>query len=178
MICLDRLLSTRDPSTGFFGQKYWEEHFRLLPSNEMLPQHCFADPDGFTEGESLRLLGLPRSEPVSESRSDRDQDQLDAERLVEGALAHACFKKMLSGLWRNRQETVAGRWDAEDGKNLDIKPGTWAEYLRWGSVFLEQRRKLSIVQAEVPLHEGGLRRRIYEVGVLEPIIPGKDSASE
>ena len=169
MICWDRLVSTRDSSTGFDGKEYWKRHFRLIPFSEIMPQHFLSDPNAFTESESLRLLGLSRSEPISRT----DRDQLDAERLVEGILAHASFRKMISGLWRDRRKTIAGTWDARDKEDPDIKPGTWVEYLRWGSIFLKQKRQLSTMEAEVALTAGGAKRCTYEVGLLEPIVPGQ-----
>ena len=167
MVCLDKLLATDDPATGFCGATYWRRHFRLLPISEIFPlYHMFDRINGFTEERSAELLALKRIEPVPRD----DQEQLDAERLVEGALAHASLKKLSSGPWRSPLETVAGRWDVSDG---DITPGTWAAYLRWGSVHLEQTRQLSIVEAETSAEEGGTPRKVYRVGFLEPIVRGK-----
>ena len=164
MICFERLLSIIDPSTRFSGPEYWQRHFRLLHLSEIYPEHRLVSEQGFSEEEAIRLLNLPRSESVPRD----DQAQLDAERLVEGALAHACFKKLSSGLWGNPLDTVAGTWDAHE-EDVDVKSGTWADYLRWGSVFLKQKRQIPILEAEIPLDNSGAMQPIYEVGILEPV---------
>ena len=109
-----------------------------------------------------------RVEPVPRD----DANQLDAERLVEGALAHASFKKLSSGFFQSPLESVAGRWDMSEGGNADIAPGTWAEYLRWGSVHLKQTRsEIPVERPDIPVAEGGVLRRVYKVGILEHIVP-------
>ena len=92
---------------------------------------------------------------------------------MEGSLAHASFKKLSSGFFRNPLDSVSGQWDASEGGNADIAPGTWAAYLRWGSVHLKQTRfEIPVERPDIPAAEGGVVRRVYQVGILEPIVLG------
>ena len=171
MLCFDRLLAIEDPVSGFSGHTYWKTRFWLLPISEMFTLHRIFDwKNGFTEEHIVKLLALTRAEPVPRD----DPAQVEAELLVERSLAHSSCKKMSSGPWQNRLDTVAGQWDASEGGNGDIIPNnTWAAYLRWGSVHLKQTREtIPAEEAELSAAEGGITRRVYKVGFFEPIIPG------
>ncbi|KZV95313.1 hypothetical protein EXIGLDRAFT_735478 [Exidia glandulosa HHB12029] len=44
---------------------------------------------------------------------------------------------------------LAKIWNRKENENADVAPGTWAEYLRWGSVHLDQDRPLIPLSKEV-----------------------------
>ena len=164
MISFSRLIGLVDPISGFNGNKYWHENCRMFPATEIYAFDVVQTPTGFSEIRQAELMALPRTVPIDQT----DLDQVDAEKLVEGTLAGACFKKLSQGPFQN--ESLSSIWGRSvDGRD-DVREGTWAEYLRWGSVNLEQVRKLE------PLREvegrSGVKRKVWRVGVLEEIVPG------
>ena len=164
MISFSRLIGLVDPISGFNGNKYWHENCRMFPATEIYAFDVVQTTTGFSEIRQAELMALPRTVPIDQT----DLDQLDAEKLVEGTLAGACFKKLSQGPFQN--ESLSSIWGrSADGRD-DVREGTWAEYLRWGSVNLEQARKLE------PLREvegrSGVKRKVWRVGVLEEIVPG------
>ena len=170
MICFSRLIGLKDPTTGFDGNRYWHENCRMFPATEIYAYDVVQISDGYSEERQAELLALKRTEPVDIA----NPDQADALRLVEGTLAEAAFKKLSSGPFE--KASVSSIWSgSKDGRD-DVREGTWAEYLRWGCVHLEQTREM------VPLSDveslNGAKRLVYKVGILEPIVPGETETIE
>ena len=92
-----------------------------------------------------------------------DAEQLEAERFVEGTLREGYFKKLSSGI--HGLHTLAALWDRDE--DADMGPGTWAEYLCWGRVYLTQKREVKLLEGGGP----GLRgfKRVWKVGLIEPV---------
>jgi hypothetical protein len=171
-----RLCSIQDPTTGFSGAEYFRKHCRLFDLAEMYPMHSFCiGPEGFDENEHMQLLSLPRAEPVDRE----DAEQVRAERLVEGALATGIVKSFSQGPWDPSIPNLAAKWSKEI--DADARHGTWAGYLRWGAVHLEQTRELEPLpegEIEKTAAQGGTPRKIWSAGLLEPIKPGQTPVAE
>ena len=170
MLSFSRLIGLVDPVSGFDGNKYWRENCRMFIAPEIYPFDVVQTSIGFAEPRQAQLLSMKRTVPIDHT----DPDQADAEQLIEGTLAGASFKKLSSGIFEG--DTIASLWNkSTDGKD-DIREGTWAAYLRHGSVHFEQTRVLE------PLKDlecrSGVRRKVWRVGVLEPIEPGKTELIE
>jgi len=165
MISFSRLIGLVDPVSGFDGNEYWHENCRMFPATEIYAFDVVQTPDGFSEVRQAELLAIKRIVPINHE----DRDQADVEKVVDGTLAGASFKKLSQGPFEN--ETLSSLWSkAPDGRD-DLREGTRAECFRWGSVDLEQTRKLQ------PLREvegrSGVKRKVWRVFVSEPIEPGK-----
>lgn len=165
MISFSRLIGLRDPVSGFDGNRYWRENCRMFPATEIYPFDVVQTSEQFSEEHQANLLALKRMEPVDHS----NHNQAEAERLVEGTLATASFKKLSGGPFQN--VSLSSLWDRSVDGMDDVREGTWAEYLRRGSVELEQTREL------IPLGDvegrSGVKRKVWNVGILGLIEPGK-----
>lgn len=170
MISFSRLIGLRDPVSRFDGNRYWRENCRMFPATEIYPFDVVQTSEQFSEEYQAKLLALKRIVPVDHS----NHDQAEAERLVEGTLATASFKKLSGGPFQN--VSLSSLWDRSIDGMDDIREATWAEYLRRGSVELEQTREL-IPLADVE-GRSGIKRKVWKVGILESIVPGKTELIE
>ena len=165
MLSFSRLIGLVDPVSGFDGNKYWRENCRMFHGPEIYPFDVVQTSVGFSVPRQAELLAMKRILPIDRT----DPDQADANQLVEGTLAGASFKKLSSGI--HEGDTIASVWNRSPDGRDDIREGTWAEYLRRGSVEFEQTRVLQpLTNLEC---RNGVRRKVWKVGILEPIEPGK-----
>lgn len=101
--------------------------------------------------------GLKSSELLSRKRDEANPDS-EAEKLVQYMLARSSMMKVSHGI-KTQMVPLAKVWDEKP--RADMEPGTFAGYLRWASVHLEQTRKVAPVRVQ-PTTE-----KILHAGVLE-----------
>ncbi|RDL31346.1 Uncharacterized protein BP5553_09555 [Venustampulla echinocandica] len=136
-LAFKRVWMLEDPADGFNGPRYWENHAFMLPVQEafLAQQICKFDGQRQFDLLSLQREGL--------APADRDQE---AETLVQELLTHASTMKLSRGLKNNKLVHLAKLWDLPENSEADVKPGSFGEYLRWGSVHLKQTRTLKPLQ--------------------------------
>jgi hypothetical protein len=155
----ERVRLNKEPGIdGFDGPDYFRKHFFLLDARtEMFLGQAF---DG---GDRVRrLLSLQRREPPD------DEDQEAACRFVYDVLAKSSCCKFSKGTGRLGLPTlVADYWGRPEFANDDSQPGTWGEYLRYGSVHFRQTRQSG--RLLTPLHIPKETAQITRAGTFEPI---------
>ncbi|KAG0652503.1 O-glycosyltransferase [Hyphodiscus hymeniophilus] len=149
-LAFKRIRMLEDPSSGFNGPKYWEKHAFVLPVQETFLAQILCNFDGKRQYD---LFSLPRHKEMA----DRDPD---AENLVNRLLSNASTMKLSHGLKNNKLVHLSKLWDLPENADADIKPGSFAAYLRWGSEHLEQTRTIE----PLPVKCSG---DVLEAGVLE-----------
>ena len=132
-LAFKRIRMLQDPSDGFNGPQYWGKHAFVLPVQETFLAQILTKFDGQRQ---YNLLSLPR-----EAVAPTDRDPA-AENLVQELLSHASTMKLSHGLKNNKLVHLSKLWDLPENADADIEPGTFAAYLRWGSIHLEQTRSL------------------------------------
>ncbi|KAI9372981.1 hypothetical protein BJX61DRAFT_542180 [Aspergillus egyptiacus] len=153
ILAYERVRLTREPGPdGFDGLAYFTKHFFLLDAWEEMCR----DQDKFDGYEILKLLTLPRQplfpttggeENGNGHPDDGKSQQRTAREFVHGLLAKSSVCKFSQGFWEPGMPVlVAALWNRPELADADSRPGTWGEYLRYGSVHLdqtgEQRRRL------------------------------------
>ncbi|KZV95316.1 hypothetical protein EXIGLDRAFT_834383 [Exidia glandulosa HHB12029] len=153
-----RLFALVDRSVGWDGPRFFQKNLMLFDMDELFIQNVLTDWSGELQ---FAHLSRPRHEPVNRA----DFDQLASEEFVETSLERSIILKMSQGLLPE-PIPLAKIWNHPENENADVAPGTWAEYLRWGSVHLDQVRPL------VPLSKAAkvaLSTRVWTAGVLDII---------
>ncbi|KZV80534.1 hypothetical protein EXIGLDRAFT_564112, partial [Exidia glandulosa HHB12029] len=126
-----RLFALVDPFVGWDdGPRFFQENLMLFDMDELFIQNVLTDWSGELQ---FAHLSRPRSEPVNRA----DFDQLASEIFVETSLERSIILKMSQGLLPE-PVPLAKIWNRPENESADVAPGTWAEYLRWGSVHLDQ----------------------------------------
>ena len=101
--------------------------------------------------------GLKSSELLSRKRDERSPDP-EPEKLIQYMLARSSMMKVSHGI-KTQMVPLAKVWDEKP--RADMEPGTFAGYLRWASVHLEQTRKV------VPVCVQPTTEKVLRAGVLE-----------
>lgn len=127
-LAFKRVRMVQDPTDGWDGPAYWENHAFVLAVQETFLGQILC---GFDGQRQYDLLALPRA----------SQDP-DAEHMVDQLLTNASTMKLSHGLKNNKMLHLSKIWDRPENADADIAAGTYAEYLRWGSVHLEQTRDI------------------------------------
>ena len=144
-----RMCMLQDPTDGFDGPAYWEKHALVLPVQETFLAQIMCGFDGQRQFDlfSMRREGVKPSE-----------DGALAEKIVHALLSTASTMKLSHGLKNNKLVHLAKLWDLPENEDADIAPGTYAAYLRWGSVHLEQTRTLEPppVKCSAPVLKAGV----------------------
>lgn len=130
-LAFKRVRMLQDPLTGFNGARFWEEHAFVLPVQETFLAQILCEFDGQRQYD---LLSLPR-EGIEPAHRDPA-----AENLVEQLLSNASTMKLSHGLKNNKLVHLSKLWDLPENADADIAPGSFAAYLRWGSIHVEQTR--------------------------------------
>ncbi|KAM0818338.1 putative Glycosyltransferase family 32 protein [Seiridium cardinale] len=139
VLAFKRVRMLHDPSDGFHGPAYWEQHAYVLPVQETFLAQILC---GFDGQRQFDLFSLPREGVEPDARD------ASAEKLVQELLACASTMKLSHGLKNNKLVHLSKIWDRPEHADADIAPGTYAAYLRWGSVNLEQTRTLEPLPAK------------------------------
>jgi len=153
-LAFKRIRMLQDPADGFNGPEYWQNHAFVLPVEETFLAQLMC---GFDGQRQFNLLSQPR-----EGVDHKDRDRA-AENLVQELLSFASTMKLSHGLKNNKLVHLSKLWDLPENADADIEPGTFAAYLRWGSIHLEQTRDLQ----PLPVNCG--RKQVLRAGVLEVV---------
>ncbi|KAL8325713.1 hypothetical protein RB597_008809 [Gaeumannomyces tritici] len=160
VFCLERLRELVDPKDRWDGPDYFSKNMLLLPaSSEMWHYNNLAVDKGRKQFELLSTRrpdgGLLRKEELEKSAA--------AESFVQDVLANRFVMKLCHGLKDVLDEPLTSSWDDPQNDGVDCAPGTYAEYLRWGSVHLKQTRKLEPAVLEP------LTTEPYKIGLYDPV---------
>jgi hypothetical protein len=160
-LAFKRIRMLQDPSDGFNGPQYWEQHAFVLPVQETFLGQLLC---GFDGQRQYNLLSQRR-----EGVDPRDIDPAAAD-LVRELLSHSSTMKLSHGLKNNKIVHLSKLWDLPENADADIEPGTFAAYLRWGSINLEQTRILEPLSVRCG-------PEVLKAGVLEvvPEFPKSES---
>ena len=159
-VALERLRKIIDPNDGFNGPKYYRENILFAKAMEetfyVQPKTKWSGPRQFA------YLATRRLEQNDGQSDNYNEKQREAQDFVHDALANSSTMKLSHG-YPGGKDFLADLWDLPENENADCEPGTFAEYLRWGSVHLDQTRKV------VPYEIDNTKEKVYHVGVLQPV---------
>ncbi|KAI0007594.1 hypothetical protein F4779DRAFT_499475 [Xylariaceae sp. FL0662B] len=154
-MCFERLRKLIDPSDGFSGPKYFAEKMLLFPA--LQETYYFQQMTGWSGTRQFELLTTKRTgEGVV-----KDEKWRAAKRFVHDALANTSTMKLSHGPAGALDSFLADLWDSEEHQDKDNVEGTFAAYLRYGSVRFDQTREMKPLQMEWPKEE------VLHVGVLD-----------
>ncbi|MCJ1440296.1 MAG: hypothetical protein MMC23_000779 [Stictis urceolatum] len=151
-IAFERLHRLEDPNDGFSGPEYFANKIFLLKAVEDL---YYAQKITGWNGRKQYDMLATKVDPAAEG-------YLEAKGFVDNVLANSAMMKLSHGPPCGL-ENLATIWDEEQHKDDDIAPGTFAEYLRYGSVFWDQTRQIKPTKVDTNAEE------VFKAGVLEPI---------
>ncbi|KAH9907588.1 hypothetical protein F4778DRAFT_722532 [Xylariomycetidae sp. FL2044] len=155
-MCFERLRKLIDPSDGFNGPEYFMKHMLLFPA--LQETFYFQQVTGWSGARQFELLSAKRTgEGVVKNETWRA-----AEEFVHDALANTSTMKLSHGPAGALESFLADLWDSEEHQDKDNAEGTFAAYMRYGSVHFDQTRKMVPSKMEWPTEE------VLRVGVLEP----------
>ncbi|POS68816.1 capsule polysaccharide biosynthesis protein [Diaporthe helianthi] len=126
-----RVRMTVDAAAGWDGPAWWESHAMILPLRESYLTYLMTDFSGLRQFE---LLSAQRDVPPPQ----RGADWQAAEELVQALIRTCCNVKLSHGLKTTKNMHVATLWEKDEYVDYDVKEGTFAAYLRWASLHLEQ----------------------------------------
>lgn len=153
--CFNRLSLLEDPSDGFNGSKYLDAHALLFDTmQEILLAQQLTDWDGVQQFQYLATKKLPDQEI-------HDQRYLEAEKFAESLVRDSCLMKISHGIKSIPNVMLGKVWERPGNEDADWAEGTFAAYLRYASVFLEQTR---VMKPERMGHPSG---KVLRLGVLE-----------
>ncbi|KAI1080063.1 capsular polysaccharide synthesis protein-domain-containing protein [Whalleya microplaca] len=154
-MCFERLRKLIDPSDGFNGPEYYSEKMLLFPA--LQETYYFQQVTGWSGTRQFELLTTKRTgEGVV-----KDEKWQAAEHFVHDALASTSTMKLSHGPPGALDSFLADLWDSEEHQDKDSIEGTFAAYLRYGSVHFDQTRVMKPLKMEWPTEE------VLHVGVLE-----------
>jgi hypothetical protein len=149
-LCFERLMYLRDQSVGWDGPEYNRKN--ILWFDAMQETYYAQKITAWDGRKQYNLLATPRiSSPTNGLYAE-------AEAFVEDVMAHSSTMKLSHGL-PSAKEYLAAIWDAAETQEADNAPGTFAQYLRYGSVHVEQTRALTalvIAPTKDIILEGGI----------------------
>ncbi|KAI2636617.1 capsular polysaccharide synthesis protein-domain-containing protein [Xylaria nigripes] len=155
-MCFERLRKLIDPTDGFNGPEYYSKHMLLFPALQ----------ETYRLNQQTRWSGTYQFELLSAKRTGegvvRDETWQTAEELVMDALANTSTMKLSQGAVGALDSFLATLWDREENQDKDHAEGTFAAYLRYGSVHFEQTREM------VPIKMGWPTEEVLTAGVLTP----------
>ena len=127
-----RYLKAQINGREFDGPEYFRNHFLLLDTiGEMYLAQTLTDWDGRKQFE---LLSYPMD--------GEDEEVIEkAQQLVGKVVSQSTLMKLSHGVKFN-VPPLAQRWDMPENERADMKPGTFAAYLRYASENYVQDRKL------------------------------------
>jgi hypothetical protein len=157
-MCFERLRMLIDPADGFNGPEYFSKNMFLTPA--LQETFYFQQVTGWSGTRQFELLTAKRTgENVF-----RDEKWEAAEDFVHKALANTSTMKLSHGPPGALETFLADIWDSEEHSQTDNMKGSFAAYLRYGSIHFDQTRKL------IPVKYGITEEEVLIGGVLEPKI--------
>ncbi|OAQ65497.1 glycosyltransferase [Pochonia chlamydosporia 170] len=155
-MCYERLRKLIDPADGFNGPEYFSKHMFLTPA--LQETFYFQQVTGWSGTRQFELLTTQRSgEGVV-----KDDKWQDAEDFVHKALANTSTMKLSHGPAGALESFLADLWDSKEHCDADNVEGTFAAYLRYGSVHFDQTRELVPIKYELTKEE------VLHCGILDP----------
>ncbi|KAI1329438.1 capsular polysaccharide synthesis protein-domain-containing protein [Xylariaceae sp. FL0255] len=155
-MCFERLRKLVDPSDGFDGPDYYSNKMLLFPA--LQETYYFQQQTGWSGTRQFDMLTARRTgEGVV-----KDEKWQQAEAFVIDNLANTSTMKLSHGPPGALDSFLADLWDSEEHKTKDNVEGTFAAYLRYGSVHFDQTREMTPVKMGYPTEE------VLNCGVLEP----------
>ncbi|OGM47978.1 capsule polysaccharide biosynthesis protein [Aspergillus bombycis] len=156
VFCLERPRHLVDPRTRWNGPKFFEKKVLLF---ECVTEAYWAQrlPD-WNGRKQYELLNLPHGEDGVDNERAKE-----AETLVQGVLSLSSTMKVWHGLVTAGREHLAEIWDNPDHHDADIRPGTFAAYLREASETFEQTKEL------VPLKIPVIEKALLRAGITEVV---------
>ncbi|RFU27067.1 hypothetical protein B7463_g9264, partial [Scytalidium lignicola] len=133
-LCFERLIHLQDPSDGWDGVGYNEKH--ILWFDAMQETYYAQKLTGWDGRKQFDLLATMKIDVV------HDEKFKEAEAFVEDVMAHSATMKLSHGL-PSSKEYLAVIWDKDSTGVIDNAAGSFAEYIRYGSVHFEQTRSLT-----------------------------------
>ncbi|KAH8901219.1 glycosyltransferase [Thozetella sp. PMI_491] len=155
-LAFERLHHLKDPSDGFDGADYHANKILLLRAEDHL--YYAQRITGWDGRKQYNMLATKVSaDPVT------TEGYAEAKLFVDSVLQNSVMMKLSHGPPCGL-ENLASIWDEEQHKDDDVAEGTFASYLRYGSVHWQQSTPITPVRLEK-------YTQVYTAGVLEPITP-------
>ncbi|KAI1400091.1 capsular polysaccharide synthesis protein-domain-containing protein [Hypoxylon fuscum] len=154
-MCFERLRKLVDPSDGFNGPEYFSK--KMFICKALQETFYFQQVTGWSGTRQFELLATKRTG----DDAVKDEKWQAAEQFVHDALANTSTMKLSHGPPGALESFLADLWDSEMHHNKDNEEGTFAAYLRYGSVHFDQTREMEQIN-EWPEEE------VLYAGVLEP----------
>lgn len=155
-MCFERLRKLIDPADGFNGPEYYSNHMLLLPA--LQETYYFQQQTNWSGTRQFELLTAKRTgEGVV-----KDEIWQAAEAFVTDALTNTSTMKLSHGPPGALDSFLADLWDSPEHQEKDRVEGTFAAYLRYGSVHFDQTRAMKPIKMGWPTEE------VLTCGVLEP----------
>ncbi|KAI0865912.1 hypothetical protein F4860DRAFT_200109 [Xylaria cubensis] len=157
-LAYERVRLLVDEKTGWNGPEYYRRNVHLLDCiDELWKTHEMLLVD-----EVFPLLSLP----FQPENMETDTKQKAAADYVGYILANCSMAKHSQGFWQpGIRVPLAMTWNMPENADADIKKGTWAEYLRWASLFCEQTRSKGKCLPSLKLGEE--KEELIYAGLLE-----------
>ncbi|KAL4888795.1 hypothetical protein BDV59DRAFT_205784 [Aspergillus ambiguus] len=159
----ERVRLNREPGAdGFDGPEYFRNRFFNLDYCEIYRTQM-----QYGEEKIHQLLTLPRENCPYGNPVDDVKNQDEASRVIHDLLANSAGTKYSNAGNAHANMTsfsIAEHWGRPEHAEDDCQPGTWGEYLRYGSVHFRQTR--AIVPISIPEEIP----RITEVGLYEYVL--------
>ncbi|KAL7809587.1 putative capsule polysaccharide biosynthesis protein [Trichoderma gracile] len=155
-MAFERLRKIIDPSDGFNGPEYYAKHMFLAPA--LQETFYFQQVTGWSGTRQFELLTRRRTG----KGVVKDETWHAAEDFVQDALANTSTMKLSHGPPGALDSFLADLWDSKEHQDKDNIEGTFAAYLRYGSVHFDQTRRL------LPLKFNVTTEEVLHIGVLEP----------
>ncbi|KAI0459175.1 capsular polysaccharide synthesis protein-domain-containing protein [Xylaria acuta] len=154
-MCFERLRKLIDPSDGFNGPEYYSNRMLLFPA--LQETYYFQQQTNWSGTRQFELLTAKRTgEGVV-----KDEKWQAAENFVTNALANTATMKLSHGPAGALDSFLADLWDCKEHQEKDNVENTFAAYLRYGSVHVDQTREM------VPIKMGWPSEEVLTCGVLE-----------
>ncbi|KAF1972060.1 hypothetical protein BU23DRAFT_644760 [Bimuria novae-zelandiae CBS 107.79] len=154
-LALERLQRLQDPTDGFDGADYFANKVFLLKAEDHL---YYAQRITGWDGRKQYNMLTTKASPAADGYTE-------ANDFVDSVLQHSVMMKLSHGPPCGL-ENLASIWDEEEHKEDDIATGTFAEYLRYGSVHWNPKKA---TVSPTPLPKPA---QVYVAGLLEPIETG------
>lgn len=155
-LCFNRLSHLKDPSDGFSGTDYLDSQGLFFDAmQECLLAQQLTGWDGNKQFEYL-------SARKSNGNDGSLQDDLysKAEMFAEALVRDSSQSKVSHGI-KSKMAFLGNLWEQPGNEDADHAEGTFAAYLRYASVFLDQTREMK----RVPW--GQFDKDVLRVGVTE-----------
>ncbi|KAI6254906.1 hypothetical protein MCOR27_003123 [Pyricularia oryzae] len=150
--CLERLRDLVDSQDGWDGRACIDRTAFLLPALKEMWYYQ----------ERTEFMGYKQFDLLTTKLDAADPQRAQAETFVNDMLANTLMMEFCHGLKGAMASSLADLWDDPANQDADHRQGTFAEYLRWGSVHLRQTRSL------VPEKLSPTTNKQHRAAIFEP----------